>query len=345
MIPFIYPIEVLLQQLPLVPADWLKNRLETFMKFLRTALLTAATLVLVVNHAGAAELTLSFTNLMPLDESTDGLYEGWAIIDGAPVSTGVFNVNASGQPVMPGGGGVIPSFMTGEEIGLASSIKISLEPVGDADPAPSGLIVLTGDVDSETTPLSAALPGLDTLMGSGGSYILATPSDNAEDTTNDNQGIWYLAMPGPVAGLTNLPDIGPNWVYEGWIVDVSGGSPVPYSTGTLAAADGFDSDMAGCMGGGPPFPGQDFTAFHCGPVLNLDSGDFVAVISIEPVPDNGPGPFQFKPLAGMIPTDALMVGGILNNQVADTFPTGTATITGTVPVTQNTWGMLKASYR
>ena len=108
------------------------------MKFMRTALLTAATLVLVVAHAGAAELTLSFTNLMPLDESTDGLYEGWAIIDGAPVSTGVFNVNASGQPVMPGGGGVIPSFMTGDEIGLASSIKISLEPVGDADPAPRG---------------------------------------------------------------------------------------------------------------------------------------------------------------------------------------------------------------
>jgi len=178
------------------------------MKFMRTALLTAATLVLVVAHAGAAELTLSFTNLMPLDESTDGLYEGWAIIDGAPVSTGVFNVNASGQPVMPGGGGVIPSFMIGDEIGLASSIKISLEPVGDADPAPSGLIVLTGDVDSETTLLSAALPGLDTLMGSGGSYILATPSDNDEDAGNDNQGIWYLALPGPVASLTDFPDIG-----------------------------------------------------------------------------------------------------------------------------------------
>ncbi len=117
------------------------------------------------------------------------------------------------------------------------------------------------------------------------------------------------------------------------------------SGGPPAAADGFDSDMAGCMGGGPPFPDQDFTAFHCGPVFNLDSGDFVAVISIEPVPDNGPGPFQFKPLAGAIPTDALMVGGMLNNQVAATFPTGTATIMGVVAVTQSTWGMLKAAYR
>ena len=70
-------------------------------------------LLLLAPAAGAAELALSFTNLAPLDEATEGLYEGWAIIDGAPVSTGVFNVNAAGQPVMPGGGAVIPSFPVG----------------------------------------------------------------------------------------------------------------------------------------------------------------------------------------------------------------------------------------
>ena len=63
-----------------------------------------------------------------------------------------------------------------------------------------------------------------------------------------------------------------------------------------ATAKGFDSNEAGCMGGSPPFPGQDFTAFHCGPVLDLDSGYFAAVVSIDPVPDTGPGPFQLKPL-------------------------------------------------
>ena len=315
------------------------------MKLLRTALLTALAVLSVVPMAGAAELVLSFSNLAPLDEATEGLYEGWAIINGAPVSTGVFNVNAVGQPVMPGGGAVIPSFPAGGELGLASAIKISLEPVGDVDPGPSGLIVLTGDVNSETTPLVSALPGLDMLMTSAGSYILATPSDNSEDTGNDNQGIWYLSMPGPMAGLTNLPDLGASWVYEGWIVDISSGSPMPYSTGTFAAGDDFDSDMAGCMGGGPPFPGQDFTAFHCGPVFDLDSGDFVAVISIEPVPDNGPGPFMFKPLAGMIPTDALQTGGTVGNQVADTFPTGTAGILGTVPVAETSWSSLKAAFR
>ena len=228
------------------------------MKYLRTTLLTMLAMLLTVSLAAAAELTLSFANLMPLDESTDGLYEGWAIVDGQPVSTGLFNVNAAGQPVMPGGGDVIASFMVGTEIGQASAIKISLEPAGDSDPAPSGLIVLTGDVSGEATALSAALPGLGTLTGSAGSYILATPSDNAVDTTNDNQGIWFLAMPGPMAGLIDLPDLGSSWIYEGWIVDVSGGSPMPYSTGTFASAEGFDSDEAGSEGGGPPFPRPDF---------------------------------------------------------------------------------------
>ena len=30
-----------------------------------------------------------------------------------------------------------------------------------------------------------------------------------------------------------------------------------------------DADAAGCMGGGPPFPGHDFVAFHCDGVLDL----------------------------------------------------------------------------
>lgn len=80
---------------------------------------------------------------------------------------------------------------------------------------------------------------LSTAMGS---YILATPSDDGVDTMNGDQGIWYLSMPGPMAGLTGLPDLGASWTYEGWIVDVSGAMPVPYSTGTFDAADMADSD-------------------------------------------------------------------------------------------------------
>lgn len=265
----------------------------------RLSILLAMAIMLVAGgaFAQAQSLALDFSNLMILDEYSDGLYEGWAIIGGAPVSTGVFNVNAAGQTVDMDGN-VIDIFNTGVDLSDATSIKISIEPPMDADPAPSGLIVLSGDVSDGMAYLHAALPGLDMLETATGCYILATPSDNAMYPDNDDQGVWFLNMPGPVAGLVGLPDLGDAWTYEGWAVDMSGGAPMPYSTGTFSSGEGFDSDMAGCMGGGPAFPGQDFSAYHCGPVLDLDSGDFALVISIEPVPDNSPAPFQFKPLAG-----------------------------------------------
>ena len=311
----------------------------------RHVVIGALALMILSLPAAASELMLGFHNLAPLDEATDGIYEGWAIIDGLPVSTGVFNVNEMGQTVMPGTGDLITSFSVAAAIGLGSDIKITLEPVGDSDPAPSGLVFLTGAIEANTIPLHAAVPGLTELASAAGSYILATPSDNAVDDMNNDQGIWFLTLPGPLAGLTGLPDLGSHWTYEGWVVDVSGMTPMPYSTGTFAGGDGFDSDQAGCNGGGPPFPGQDFTAFHCGPVLDLDEGCFAAVITIEPVPDNSPAPFAFKPLAGMIPTDAQQNGGQLGNQTEATFPTGTAVIDDPLPTEASSWSDLKAAYR
>ena len=285
---------------------------------------------------------LEFTNLAILDEDVEGHYEGWAIVDGMPISTGNFNVNELGQPVTLGTGEVIAEFDAGQDISTASDIKISIEPPLDGDPAPSGLIILGGAaVDME----AALSTGLEAAAMTTGSYILATPSDNDENDMNDNEGIWFLATPGPVPGFTDLPDIGPNWVYEGWCVDLSGGNPVPYSTGTFSMAEGVDSDEAGPMGGGPPFPGQDFVAFQGGPVLDLASGDFAAVISIEPVPDNGDGPFQLKPFAGMIPTDGVGMNNELGNQTEATFPGGNAFLGGPVATENATWGELKGMYR
>jgi len=292
-------------------------------------------------QSGPGSLALQFDMLPTLDEAVDGHYEGWAIVGGAPVTTGKFNVNASGQPVELGGGAVIDEFDAGVDITAATDIKISLEAPADVDDLPSGLIVLTGAVGGMTANLEAALPGLDTLADMAtGAYILASPSDG--DATNDDQGIWFLTMPNPDPGFMYLPDLGANWAYEGWVVDLSGGSPVPYSTGIFSTASGFDSDEAGCMGGGPPFPGQDFVAYHCDGVLDLDSGDFAAVLSIEPVPDNGPGPFMFKPFAGMIPTDGLGLPAIaMNNQTDSTFPTGTAVLDGGTATSSSSFSSVK----
>jgi hypothetical protein len=277
----------------------------------------------------------------------EGHYEGWAILGGMPISTGKFNVNEGGMPVGLGGGPVIDEFDAGQNITGATDIKITIEPPGDPDPAPSGLVILASPVISASANLVADVPGREILeMMTTGSFILATPSDNPGVPDNDDEGIWFLRMPGPTPGFTDLPDVGPAWIYEGWVVDLSDPmNPVPYSTGTFSSAEGPDSDAAGCNGGGPPFPGQDFVAFQCGPILDLDTGDFAAVVSIEPAPDNLPAPFQLKPFAGAISTDALGRNNEIMNQAAATFPTGIASLMSPLPVENGSWGAIKASYR
>jgi len=310
-------------------------------KGLMLVLALTASLALPAAAQDGTRLTLSFTNLATLDEAAEGLYEGWAIVDGMPVSTGVFNVNDLGQPVEPGGGDVIEEFLTGMDLTDATDIKITIEPPSDPDPAPSGLVIVGGAVADMEATLTT---GLESVAMASGAYILATPSDNPGMPDNDDHGIWFLTMPGPEPGLQDLPDIGPDWTYEGWVVDVSGPMPVPYSTGTFSMASGTDSDEAGPMGGGPPFPGQDFVEFQGGPVLDLDTGDFATVISIEPVPDNRPAPFQLKPLIGMIPTDAVGMNNPVENQTEATFPTGMATLSESVASDATSWSSLKARF-
>ena len=85
---------------------------------------------------------------------------------------------------------------------------------------------------------------------------------------------------------------------------------------------GADSDAGGPTAGPrstPPFPGQDFIM----PPVSLIG--YQAVVSIEPDPDDSPGPFTLKPLVDMNIQD---VGpGVLQRManMATGFPTGTAT--------------------
>ena len=91
-------------------------------------------------------LRLTFTGLEPLLNGY--YYEGWAIIAGAPVTTGHFNVNSSGQLITHPGGVVIPN---GDFTGIAAlesatAIVVTIEPINDADPAPSATHILAGSV-------------------------------------------------------------------------------------------------------------------------------------------------------------------------------------------------------
>lgn len=250
------------------------------------------------------------------DLGSDFIYEGWLIVDGAPVTTGLFSVNANGMLSQT-------SFEVGaSDLAAATKFVLTIEPAVDPDPSPSDVHILAGDFSGNNASLTISDPAaLASNFGSAaGTYILATPTDGMMN--NENSGIWFLdPTAGPGAGLS-LPTLPAGWVYEGWAV--SGGTPL--STGTFTNVSGADS-FSGFSGtqGGPPFPGEDFIMnAPAGLTFPLDLSGGTAVISIEPVPDNSPAPFLLKPLVGAISENAIdhtpySLGQNLN------FPTGSVT--------------------
>ena len=259
-------------------------------------------------------LGLSFTNLPTL--GSDAAYEGWLIVDGEPQSTGTFQVDADGNPD-PAWFEIDPDSADG-----ASMFVLTIEPADDSDPGPSDTHVLAGGFDAGEAELTighdAAL-GTD-LADASGAYVLNTPSSGDVDDDYD-QGIWWLVPTdsGMVAGL-ELPQLPAGWVYEGWVVGDDG----PITTGRFTAVDEADEDGAGPEGGSddfPSFPGQDFVD----PAKVLIG--YTAVISVEPEPDDGPGPFQLKPLVDMDVEDLMPPATqSMANNAADSAISGSATL-------------------
>ncbi len=239
-----------------------------------------ATLLMPPATATVANLRVNFHGLEDL--GPDFVYEGWLIVDGAPVSTGTFTVS-----------GGVPSQSTFtaavSDLGAVSKFVLTIEPASDPDPAPSHVHLLGGDFVSHAARLSVAdgaALGTD-FSAATGSYVLAAPS--AGMGGDYRNGIWWLdpSVPAPALSLPTLPD---GWVYEGWVAGPDG----PVSTGRFTMTSGADSDGGSPAAGPnptPPFPGSDFV----NPPFDLTSG-YAAVISVEPEPDNSPGPFLLKPL-------------------------------------------------
>jgi hypothetical protein len=269
------------------------------------------------NQPTTSMLELSFNNLSDL--GSDYVYEGWIMVNGAPLSTGTFKANSSGS--------ITPSMfdIDSEDLAAATAFILTIEPYPDNDPAPSDVHVVAGSFSGKSASLDISHPaalGTD-FASSMGKYILATPTDGA--MTNEKSGIWFLdlASGSPMQGL-NLPDLPSGWIYEGWtVID---GVPVTSGKFNMVAGkvdmfDGFSSTE----NPGPPFPGEDYLMNAPGNLMfptELTGG--VAVISVEPYPDNGPEPFAIKPLAAMIPTDAMDHFTYMMELNPSSFPTGMA---------------------
>ncbi|MGL1885395.1 MAG: anti-sigma factor [Reichenbachiella sp.] len=261
-------------------------------------------------------LSLSISGLGNLGD--DYVYEGWVVVDGSPVTTGVFTVDADGVMSQT-------SFEMDEEmLDAATTFVLSIEPAIDSDPSPSATKILGGDFSGSSASVSI-MHGAAFGTGFGGvsgSYILKTPTTDTDE--DDLSGVWFLDPADGSAALVDLPDLTDQagWVYEGWAV--IGG--VPVSTGRFNMAKGADQSAAfSGPNAGPEFPGEDFITNAPGaltfPTDLTDGG--VIVISIEPEPDNSANPFELKPLKSEVPSD-LAAGTLqsMENIAASTYPSG-----------------------
>lgn len=263
------------------------------------------------------ELKLNINGLEDL--GPNARYEGWVIINGSPVSTGIFTVNSAGQMSQT-------IFEVPAPLGKlkdASAFVLTIEPYPDNAPAPSDQHLLAGNFSGSTASLTISHPAaLNTdFANATGHFLLATPT--TASMMDELSGIWFInAMGGsPSAGL-NLPELPAGWRYEGWAL--INGQPV--STGTFM--NGNMADNAAPFSGllpGPPFPGEDFIMNAPAGLTfptNLSGG--MGVISVEPYPDNSPTPFLLKPLVRTIPNPAQQHYTYSMNLNPGSFPTGTA---------------------
>jgi hypothetical protein len=264
-----------------------------------------------------ADMTLSLSGLEDLGDSS--VYEGWLIVDGAPVSTGTFTVNAAGAL------SATTFQMETSILDAATKFVLSIEPANDTDPAPSDQKLLAGDFGGDTATVSTSVaPAIGDFSASTGSFFLRTPTDETGGVNNgnDQNGVWFGAPGAPPTPDFTLPTLPTGWAYEGWVLTDNG----PISTGTFTTFNTMDdfNDFSGASPG-PPVPGEDFfNNAPAGITFPLDVSNRTVVISVEPVPDNSPAPFLLKPLVGTAGADTAPVAYPFMYNAAS-FPTGTVT--------------------
>lgn len=250
------------------------------------------------------------------DLGANYVYEGWIMVDGSPVTSGRFTVNANGELSQKTFS--IPT----KTLNAATAFILTIEPAVGDDPAPSAVHLLAGNFNgnSGTMTIEDSRAVGTNFSTATGKYILATPTnDNPDD---DYSGVWFIdnSSGSGVAGL-NLPTLPNGWIYEGWAV-VNG---TPVSTGTFSSVTGSDN-FSGFSGPnqGPPFPGEDFLMnAPANLTFPTDIRGGAIVISVEPVPDNSTAPFLLKPLVHSTPANTPFRTTQTMNQNSSSIPTGT----------------------
>ncbi len=236
------------------------------------------------------------TNLKTLDPNIDGMYQVWLCIDSANIeswsSCGKFNVNSSGAFVDINGNPAVFEF-TGDttRLGFATKVLVTVEKGSGTSPCSQVLMSGPVTVTADSVYGTMSVTGTDALGTVGeklmehesGKYTRWSPSTN---NANPTQGIWFCDSNG-VSYMPNgiaLPSDG-GWIYQAWIVDNTNQSY--RSIGRFFDPKGVDDDLSGpCSGPNAGFnaPGQDWilTGGECGSEINVVSGNYSLLITIEP---------------------------------------------------------------
>lgn len=239
------------------------------------------------DETSTGTLNLNLSGLEDL--GSDFVYEGWVIVDGSPITTGTFSIDANG-------GLSSSSFdVDASNLSNATMFVVSIEPAVDPDPAPAATKVLAGAISNGTATLSTGLIG--DFSNASGSFFLRTPTDETDgNNSNDENGVWFGVPGAPPTADFVLPTLPEGWAYEGWVVGETG----PLTTGTFISFSTEDASAPySGTNPGPPVPGEDFfNNAPAGETFPLDVRGRTVVISVEPVPDNSAAPFALKPLLG-----------------------------------------------
>ena len=264
--------------------------------------------------SGGAALHLTLSGLAPLDPAREGVYEAWTVdAAGSRRSAGTFALPAGGKVVLA-------TPVTG-----AVAVEVTVEPPGDADPAPSAQRLLRGTLRKGRAELSlvgAVTQGDLSLREQPGQFTMYfSPSDNHLHgfPSHEESGIWlfniYRSQTQQNDGWVRLTQLQPGWTYEGWVVRdlgtpgavwLSYGKFVPDVTGAINARDDtgwgpFSGVLDFKTAGEEEYPGDDWISNPLGfPLpgglrLPLDLTEKNAagehrwshVITIEPVRDRG----------------------------------------------------------
>ena len=204
-----------------------------------------------------------------------------------------------------------------------SQVRITVEPPGDNDAAPSKQVLLRGTLRGGAADLSvvgAMTQGALPLRARPGQFTMFSPSDNALHgyPSNEESGIWLFNMQ-PAATdqrdmWVRLTQLQEGWVYEGWMVRdidtpnavwLSYGKFLPDASGAVNTRDdtgwGEFSGVTDYLKGEEEFPGDDWISNPLGyPVpggltlpLNLreksstGTSRWTHLITIEPSSDRG----------------------------------------------------------